>query len=87
MRAWWLRRYIRRGTKRAQLDSRLLGGYCDYRPAHKQVKWTATVDGARFGQSCMRHVGALLVDAQRKGEARIEPVEPEPSRMAPIIQE
>ena len=85
-RRWLLARYIQQGTKRARLDSRLLTTYCDYQPAHKRVRWLATVDGERFGQSCTQHVGALLVDAQRRGEARIEPVEPEPSRMTPIIQ-
>ena len=83
MRRWLLGRYIRWGTKRARWTSRyrLLTTYCDYEPAHFRVRWVAVVDGVRYGQSCTRHVGALLVDAQRKGEARIEPVEPEPSRM------
>jgi hypothetical protein len=68
--------YIRMGTKRAKLASgpRRVTSWCDYEGAHRHVKWEATVDGVPFGQSCTRHVGALLVDAQRKGHAVIEPI-------------
>jgi hypothetical protein len=75
MRRWLLARYILMGTKSARLaSSRRVTSWCDYEGAHRNVKWTATVDGVPFGQSCTRHVGALLVDAQRKGHAVIEPV-------------
>jgi hypothetical protein len=82
---WLLVRYVRWGAKRAVVDTRYLAGWCDYRPAHNHVKWTATVDGDRFGQSCTRHVGALLVDAQRAGVAMIEPAEREPSRLERVV--
>jgi hypothetical protein len=59
--------YYRRRTEKAVLDSRLLGNWCDYRPAHRHVEWTATVDGSPFGQSCFTHLGALMVDACRTG--------------------
>ena len=63
-------RYVRNGAAEATLDSRLLGDWCDYRPgAHRKVAWTALAGGRPFGQSCTRHVGALLADAMRKDEA------------------
>ena len=83
---WLLCLYIRLGTRTARLDSRRLSDYCDYKPAHERVRWLAKVNGRPFGQSCTKHVGALLVDAQRAGTAVIEPVEREPSRLTPVIQ-
>jgi hypothetical protein len=84
---WLFGRYIWRGTKLARLDCRLLSDWCDYMPAHRRVKWAAVVDGCLFGQSCTRHAGALLIDAQKRSEtAAIEPAGLEPSRMMPVIR-
>lgn len=64
----WLRApHYRRCTEKAVLDSRLLNNWCDYRPAHRGVEWTATVDGSPFGQACFTHLGALMIDACRAG--------------------
>jgi hypothetical protein len=66
---WLLAPYFRRRTRKARLDRyRLLSDWCDYKPAHHHVTWTAAVDGEPFGQSCFTHLGALLVDACRAGE-------------------
>jgi hypothetical protein len=52
---------------------RLIDDFCDYGP-HYHVMWFAVLrDGHRFGQSCTRHAGALLLDAlDRDPAATIE---------------
>jgi hypothetical protein len=60
-------------TREAQLDSRNLGDWCDYKPAHSPAEYVALTGGKIFGQSCLEHTGALLMDAIRTDpEARLE---------------
>jgi len=66
--------YYRRATRSAvrTRHSRLLTTWCDYDPAHGRVMWEAGVDGQPFGQSCFRHLGALLSDAAKAGSVTLK---------------
>lgn len=72
VRCWLRASYYRRATREAKLHTprysgRMLENWCDYAPAHRPVEWYASVDGRPFGQSCFRHMGALMVDACKTG--------------------